>query len=192
VAATGLRIIRRRRPVCENPCQPFAGAGHVADSPPRKKETGAEMMDASTIQLIIQENSAAHEQLARLVIRLTDEELSRPIEAGWTVAAALAHLAFWDARAVLLIEKWKGEGISPSPADTDIINDSAKILCLAIPPRAAAELAVRKSLVINRVIDNLAPEMIDGIQTIGTVVHLNRSEHKRIHMEEIERAVKEE
>jgi len=146
------------------------------------------MTDESPIQLILKENSAAHEQLARLVSRLTDAELSRPLEAGWTVAAVLAHLAFWDARAILLIEKWQQNGIGPSPADTDIINDAAKELCLAIPPRGSAELAIKKSLEVNRLIEALLPETVAGIQTDGTAVHLNRSEHKRMHWEEIERA----
>jgi hypothetical protein len=146
-------------------------------------------MEYTDIQTIIQENAAEHDRLARLVAGLNDEALSRPMDAGWTAAAALAHLAFWDARAILLIEKWKREGIGPSPADNDIINDAAKELCLAIPPRAAGELAVEKSAEINRAIENLAPEMAEKIQTTGTTVHLTRFEHKRRHLEEIEKAV---
>lgn len=135
------------------------------------------------------ENTSEHGRLAELAARLTEEELSRPLQAGWTVAAALAHLAFWDVRAILLIHKWMREGIGPSPADTDIINDSARALCLAIPPRVAAGLAVEKSLEINQVIENLSPEMVERIQTIGTAVHLTRFEHKRMHREEIERVL---
>ena len=40
------------------------------------------------------ENNRERERLRTLVDRLSDAELARPIEAGWTVAAALAHLAF--------------------------------------------------------------------------------------------------
>jgi hypothetical protein len=107
------------------------------------------------------------------------------------MAAALAHLAFWDVRAVLLIEEWNREEIGPSLAGTDIINDSAKVLCLAIPPRKAAELAVRKSLEINRVIEALSPDMVEQIRTIATAVHLTRFEYKRGHLEEIERVLGE-
>jgi hypothetical protein len=144
------------------------------------------MRISSTIQSIIQENAAVHEHLKWLVSRLTDDDLSRSMVAGWTVSAALAHLAFWDARAILLIEKWQREGIGPSPEDIDIINDAAKELCLAIPPRKAAELAVQKSLEINRLIETLSPEMAEQIQATGTAVHLTRFEHKRMHLMEIE------
>ena len=143
-------------------------------------------MDIQSIKI---ENQSEHEKLQRLVEGLTEEELSRPMEAGWTVAAVLAHLAFWDARAILLIAKWKREGIGPSPADTDILNDAARELCLAIAPCAAAALAVKKSLEINRAIETLSPEMAEKIRTIGAAVHLTRFEHKRMHLEGIERAV---
>jgi hypothetical protein len=146
-------------------------------------------METNGLRFIIEENRREHERLRSLTANLGDEALARPLEAGWTAAAVLAHLAFWDARAALLIEKWARGGIGPSPADTDIINDAAKELCLAIPPRAAAELAVEKSSQINRMIENLAPEMVDKIQTIGTAVHLTRFQHKRTHLEEIERVL---
>jgi hypothetical protein len=144
-------------------------------------------MVPSDIASIVKENNAEHERLAQLAARLTDDELARPLDAGWTVSAVFAHLAFWDTRALLLIEKWNREGIGPSPVDTDIINDAARMLCLAIPPRAAAELAVEKSAEINRVVEKLTSEMVERIQTIGTAVHLTRFEHKRMHREEIER-----
>ncbi len=149
-------------------------------------------MESGDIRSIIQENRKEHERLRRLVDRLTDAELRRSMDAGWTVAATLAHLAFWDTRAILLIEKWKREGIGPSPADTDIINDSARELCMAIPPEASADLAVEKSLAINRVIESLTPEMMEQIQTTGTAVHLTRFEHKRMHREDIERILGKE
>jgi hypothetical protein len=42
----------------------------------------------------VAENQTQLERLRALVDRLSDRELSRPMEAGWTVADVLAHLAF--------------------------------------------------------------------------------------------------
>jgi len=53
------------------------------------------------------ENAQERERLRSLVGRLTDEELSLPLGNGWTVAVALAHLAFWDQRSLSLMRKWK-------------------------------------------------------------------------------------
>src|SRR3972149_3651004 len=87
----------------------------------------------------VAENTATRERLKALVARLSDDDLRRPLEEGWTVGATLAHIAFWDQRALRLLEKWERQGVSPSPlpADVDAINDAMRALCLAIPPRQA-------------------------------------------------------
>ena len=93
----------------------------------------------------VAENDAERERLRSLVARMSDAELSRPMPGGWTVAAVLAHVAFWDARAIYFIDKWgpDGEPSTYQEEDTDAINDSAKPLCLALRPRDAAQLAMR-------------------------------------------------
>jgi hypothetical protein len=67
----------------------------------------------------VEANAREREHLAALADRLTDVELSRPMEAGWTAAGVLAHLAFWDLRALALLRKWQSEGIGPSPMDKE-------------------------------------------------------------------------
>ena len=36
------------------------------------------------------------------------------LPAGWTVAAVLGHLAFWDQRAFILLEQWEKTGTAPA------------------------------------------------------------------------------
>lgn len=137
-----------------------------------------------------QENAVERERLAALVNHLTDEELSRPVEAGWTVAGFLAHLAFWDRRALTLLRKWKQEGIGPSPIDTDVVNEAMREHCTAIPPRVAAQMAVACAAAIDREIEQLDAEMLAAVETDGTTVHLNRAAHRKLHLEQIERALR--
>src|SRR4029453_13309626 len=69
----------------------------------------------------------------------------RAMPAGWTVAAVLAHLALWDQRIVLLSEQLK-RGASVPQIDggsVEWINDSAKPMQLALPPRRAPTLAAQ-------------------------------------------------
>ena len=42
----------------------------------------------------VAETDAERDRLRALVRRLGDQDLPRPMEAGWTVAAVLAHAAF--------------------------------------------------------------------------------------------------
>lgn len=91
------------------------------------------------------ETDVERERLRALVARLSDDELRRPMPDGWTVSAVLAHVAYWDARAIYFLNKWgpDGEPSAYEPEDSDAANESAKPLCLALPPRIAAELALR-------------------------------------------------
>ena len=59
----------------------------------------------------VAENAQERERLRSLVKRLTDEELSLPLENGWTIAVALAHLSFWDQRSLFLMRKWNKSGV---------------------------------------------------------------------------------
>ncbi len=140
-------------------------------------------------QPYIAENAAARGRLAALAARLSDQQLSQPLEAGWTVSAVLAHLAFWDRRALILIEKWKKEGVGPSATDTDIVNEATRGLCLAIPPRAAADLALSAAAAIDQAIEQLSPEMVKEMETIGTTVRLDRARHRRTHLDQITAAL---
>ena len=139
----------------------------------------------------IAENNAERERLNVLVQRLRDEELSRPMSAGWTVAAVLAHMAFWDARALSLMDKW-ARGSVPSeadhePEDIDWINDASKPLCLALPPRAAAHLALQLAEETDQRVAALPDETLEQIAAIGQPFNLSRADHRREHLDDIER-----
>ena len=91
----------------------------------------------------IAENKTQLTRIQSLLAGRSDAELARPMAAGWPVAGVLGHLAFWDQRALILLEHWEKKG-APPPAnneeDVDWINDAAKPMLLAVPPRRAAEL----------------------------------------------------
>jgi len=138
----------------------------------------------------VAENDAERERLRSLVTRLSDEELSRPMPAGWTVAAVLAHIGFWDARAIFWLDKW-GRGAEPStyePENVDSVNDSAKPLCLALPPRAAAQLALRLAEEADGKVKALSDAMLAKIRATGSPpFNLSRADHRKEHLDDIER-----
>jgi len=142
----------------------------------------------------IARNDAQRRRLRALVDRLTDEDLRRPLEAGWTVAGILAHLAFWDQRALVLLEAWKGKAPADVPGDfpdemIDWINDAAKPLCLALAPREAARLAVAIADEADRAVAALPDEMVAAATNRRTGVYVLRAEHRQEHLDEIERTV---
>ena len=146
-------------------------------------------MDPVEFQSWVRENTAEREHMKKMAAGLSEEELSRPMGAGWTAAAILAHLAFWDARAITLIRKWQKEGVGESPMDTDVVNEASRELCLAIPPRAAAALALEKATELDSIIEKLSSEWVDRIVEIGKTVHLKRFQHRKEHLGEMEKAL---
>ena len=145
----------------------------------------------------VAENDAERERLRSLVTRLSDEELRRQMPAGWTVAAVLAHVGFWDARALYWLDTWE-HGTEPatpdyeSPDDVVWINESAKPLCLALAPRAAAQLALGLAEDTDRKVEALSDEMLTKVEAMGgPPFNLSRAEHRGEHLDDIVRALSE-
>jgi len=139
----------------------------------------------------VAENAKERERLISLVTRLTDEELRLPLGNGWTIAVALAHLAFWDQRSLFLMRKWKKSGVELSPIDIDLTNDSLLSLWLALPPRAAADLAVSSAEAIDRELQEAASDLISAIEGLGEKFRLYRSSHRKMHLDQIDERLRE-
>lgn len=134
----------------------------------------------------VAENAKELERLRSLVEKLADEELIFPIGNGWTIAVALAHLAFWDQLALFLLRKWKKDGVQPSSIDFDITNDALLSIWLAIPPRKAANLAVSSAEAIDHELEEASTELINDTVALGEPFRLYRSIHRKQHLDEIE------
>jgi mycothiol maleylpyruvate isomerase-like protein len=141
----------------------------------------------------VAKNESERARLKAFVARASDAELGRSLPAGWTVAAVLAHVAFWDQRALVLLERWRQTGTLPTPAndaDVDWINDASKPMFLALPPRRAAEVAVAIAETIDRQIEALPDELVARNAAAGSPLNLLRAEHRHEHLNEIEAALR--
>lgn len=140
----------------------------------------------------VAENDRELERLRSLVERLSDDELSHPLGNDWTVAVALAHLAFWDQRSLVLMRKWKLNGVEPSPIDVDVTNDSLQPTWLALQPRVAANLAVSAAEAIDSELAKSSPDLLSEIESMGDKFRLYRSIHRKLHLDQIEETLKKE
>ncbi|HEX9124849.1 MAG TPA: maleylpyruvate isomerase N-terminal domain-containing protein [Methylomirabilota bacterium] len=138
----------------------------------------------------IARNDAERARLRALVARLSDADLARPMPAGWTVASVLAHVAFWDQRILVLLDRWEQ---SPSTipraineADVDWVNDTTKALLLAMPPRRAAELAVATAEAVDARVAALPDDLLARNAAAGSPLSMTRSVHREEHLNEIE------
>jgi Mycothiol maleylpyruvate isomerase N-terminal domain len=139
----------------------------------------------------VAKNDRERARLKALVARASDADLAREMPAGWTVAAVLGHLAFWDQRIVTLLDA--GERGTPPPThhqeDVDWVNDAGKPLLLALAPRKAAEVAIAIAEAVDRRVAALPDDLVVKHAAPGSPINLVRAEHRKEHLDEIERVL---
>jgi len=139
----------------------------------------------------VEANTRERERM-RAVARLDDDALTLPVNEYWTVAGVLGHIAYWDIRVLVLAEKiergepWVAGDAEP---DGDWLNDTTRPLIHAIPPRDAAELAVRiaeetDALVAQLPLDRILP------RDPSSPIWPGRSDHRAEHLDELEASLK--
>jgi len=140
------------------------------------------------------ENDQSRWRLADLVDRLSDADLALSTDYGWTVAALLAHLAFWDQRMIVILRRWQAEGFDPSPIDSAAVNDALKVICHALEPRTAIELCLSSAEAADAELATLTPELVKQIEehaeATATQFRMNRTLHRDGHLNDIEALLK--
>lgn len=138
-------------------------------------------------------NTATRVRLRDLVWRLTDEDLGRTLANGWTVAVALAHIAFWDrithARWRAILAGLPLENSFFPPGSIDWTNEAAAPQWGALPVRAAAEDAVRAAEELDLLIARLPEAAIEQALANHRPGMLDRTHHRGQHLDRIDEVV---
>jgi DinB superfamily len=139
-------------------------------------------MDRSFVEL----NRASTERIRGLAVRLSDDELQYPVGEHWTVAIVFAHLAFWDRRVMYVLDMSEREGKLFIPEIDIFVNDLSLPLWAAIPPRAAAQIAIETAETLDKRLEDFAPALLEEIYAYNKrwVV---RALHRGEHLDEAER-----
>lgn len=139
-------------------------------------------------------NQDSRLRLETLVRGLSDEDLARSTDYGWTVAGLLAHLAFWDHRMCVILKRWQEQGLDESPIDSGAVNDALREICHALEPRTAAQLAITAAQKIDAELDELSAGRVAEIEAhtaaTSTQFRMNRSLHRESHLMDIEALLK--
>jgi hypothetical protein len=132
------------------------------------------------------------ERVRELSDRVSDEELSRPLDADWTPAGLIAHIAFWDrfCRARWLHAARTGRRVPAHIEDafTDLVNDANIPHWNRVPPRTAIEECLEAGREVDDLIHSLDPEVIADMIAEGRHRLVDRSIHRSEHLDVIERA----
>jgi hypothetical protein len=137
----------------------------------------------------IEANRRSLDRMRMFVEAATDDDLRTEMPAGWTVAAVLGHLAFWDQRVQVVLDM-SDEGVKPPPYDegsVDWINDTAKRFLLAMEPRAIAQLAVEIASRTDERVAHLSDDLLEEATQLWFTER--RCDDRNEHLDEIEQAL---
>ena len=137
----------------------------------------------------VERNRASTNRIRALVAQLTDEEMRHPVGEHWTVAIALAHIAFWDRRVLYVLDHTEHDGKLVIPEIDIFVNDLSLPLWAAIPPREAARIAIETAEALDKRLEGFPPVLLEKIHAYNErwVV---RALHRNEHLDDVDAALK--
>jgi len=136
----------------------------------------------------IEQNRASTERIRALVARLSDEEMQTKVGEHWTVAIALAHLAWWDRRVMYVLDMTERDGKLFAPEIDIFVNDLSLPLWAAIPPREAARIAIETSETLDKRLEEYSPALLEEIYNYNKRWVI-RALHRGEHLDEVDAAL---
>jgi len=142
-------------------------------------------MDRAFVEL----NRASTERIRTLVARLSDEEMQHRVGEHWTVAIALAHLAWWDRRVMYVLDMTERDGKLFIPEIDIFVNDLSLPLWAAIPPREAARICLETSQTLDKRLEGYPRALLEEIYDYNKRWVI-RALHRGEHLDEVDAALK--
>ena len=136
-------------------------------------------------------NRTQTDRLRRLVQRLDRAMLTVPLPNGWTVAGALAHVAFWDRLRFCLMRRWAEGDMCSAAYDTNLFNETVQTFLEMIPPERAASAAVQAAEEVDALLLRVSDEVVEAALARPDAPNLDRGSHRKEHLDRIEKALAE-
>ena len=142
-------------------------------------------MDRSFIEL----NRASTARIRALAARLSDQQMQTRVGEHWTVGIVFAHLAWWDRRVMYVLDMTEKDGRLFIPEIDIFVNDLSLPLWAAIPPRAAARIAIETAETLDTRLEDYSPELLEQIYNYSKRWVI-RALHRGEHLDEADTALK--
>jgi Mycothiol maleylpyruvate isomerase N-terminal domain len=136
-------------------------------------------------------NRSQTERLRRLVLSLDTSMLALRLPNGWTVAGALAHVAFWDRQRLCLMRRWAAGDMCSGAYDGNLFNETMQPLLEMIPPERAATAAVQAAEEVDALLLEVSDEVVAAALARPDAPNLDRGSHREGHLDRIEKALAE-
>jgi hypothetical protein len=145
------------------------------------------MLDKSYIEL----NRKSRERMRALAESLTDEQMQTRVGEHWTVSIVYAHLAWWERRALVVLDMTEKAGKLTYPELNVVINDISLPLWAAVPPREAVRIALENAEAVDKRLENYPEALLEEVHKQYRR-WVFRTDHRNEHLDEAEAALKNE
>jgi hypothetical protein len=135
-------------------------------------------------------NRSETERLRMLIRRLDPARLAVRLPNGWTVAVALAHVAFWDRQRLCLMRRWAAGEDCTGAYDGNVFNDALQPLLEMIPPDGVGAAAIAAAEEVDALLLKLPDGVVEAALARPDAPNLDRGSHRRHHLDRIEEALR--
>jgi uncharacterized damage-inducible protein DinB len=139
-------------------------------------------------KVIFQNNRESTVRMRKVIHQLSGEELSNRIGSDWTISITLAHMALWDQRVIFVIESANKNNKVHAPFYDDQLNDILTPLLMAIPPKEAVKMAIATAERLDNELEKCPKLFLEEMKKVNSRL-LERSIHRNLHLDEIEKAL---
>src|SRR4051794_15658208 len=129
------------------------------------------------------------ERLRGLVARPTPGMLAVRLPNGWTVAVALAHIAFWDRQRLCLMRRWAAGDWCDGGDDGELFNEVLLPFLEMIPPDRTAEMALKIAAEVDAFLLTVPDEVVHSALARPDRPNLDRGMHREGQLDQIEEAL---
>jgi hypothetical protein len=139
--------------------------------------------------VLAESNRSQTERLRRLVQRLDAAQLAVRLPNGWTVAGALAHVAFWDRQRLCLMRRIAAGEQCSGAYDGEVFNAALQPLLELIPPERAAAAAVQAAEEVDALLLEVSDAVVAAALDRPDAPNLDRGSHRGYHLDQVELAL---
>ena len=128
-------------------------------------------------------------RLRALAAGLDASALAVRLPNGWTVAVALAHIAFWDRQRLCLMRRWASGVDCHGGYDGELFNEVLLPFLDAIPADRVLAMAVQTAEEIDQFLSAVSNEVVATALARPDAPNLDRGSHREYHLDQVEQAL---
>lgn len=134
-------------------------------------------------------NRRETERLRRLVATLDPAAYRVRLPNGWSIAATLGHLAFWDRQRLELMRRWAAGVECTNVYAGEVINNALSPIVERLTPAQAAAAALEAAEAVDALLLEVPDEVVAAALARPDKPNLDRGLHRGHHLDQIDAAL---